>query len=130
MPKRGQTREHLPTDLRAVVAENVVELMAGRTDKFMAKDSGVSYKAFERVKKRENTSLDTLQAIAKALDVPPYLLLMKGAAQNYLHKVFSTPVPDARLGSGWTRPDIRKPLLSSDKNEKNSIPQKKIKTRG
>lgn len=128
MPKRGQTREHLPKDLRVVLAENVTELQGARTDVEMAAGSGVSYKVFARIKAQENTSIDTLSAVAKALDVPPYLLLMKGAAQSYMRKVFSTPIPDERLGKGWTRPDRRQPLLTSDKPAKYSTRPVKIKT--
>lgn len=111
-----------------MLAENVTELQGARTDVQMAEGSGVSYKVFSRIKAKGNTSIDTLSAVAKALDVPPYLLLMKGAAQSYMRKVFSTPIPDQRLGAAWTRPDRRKPLLVSERPAKYSTRTAKIKT--
>lgn len=124
MPKKGQTREHLKGDLREIVAQNVAKIMGSRSSKECSKGSGISYKAFERIKAGENSSLDTIEAVARSLGVMPYQLLMKGS----LREIFDKPVPNERLGSGWTRPD-RQPLLQSE-SRKNSSRQTKLKTRG
>lgn len=124
MPKKGQTRDHLKGDLRAIVADNVTKIMGGKSSQECAEGSGISYKAFERIKSGENSSLDTIEAVAKALGVMPYQLLMKGS----LREIFDKPVSNERLGSGWTRPD-RQPLLQSE-SRKNSSRGTKLKTRG
>lgn len=123
MPKRGQNREHLSTELQEIVSENVKELMGNRSPKSCAEGTGISYKVFERLRSGENTTIATLEAVAKSLGVLPFQLLMKGS----LRKVFGEAAPDNKLGSGWTRPD-RAPLLQSG-SVKSSTKRTKIISR-
>lgn len=133
MPKKGQTRD-LPTDLRDVIADNLDQLMGVKnlTNTQLGAESGVGRNTVDRIRRKMvAANLDTIQAVAKALNVHPSLLLMKGGAAQ-LANVFATPVPDARLGAGWTRPD-RRPLIEGSGNGKThrEIPhtKRKIKSR-
>lgn len=123
MPKRGQNREHLSTELQEIVSENVKELMGERSPKSCAQGTGISYKVFERLRAGENTTIATLEAVAKSLGVLPFQLLMKGS----LRRVFGEAAPDKKLGPVWTRPD-RAPLLQSE-SVKTSTTKAKIKSR-
>lgn len=128
MPKKGQTRE-LPTELRDVLADNLEVLMEknGWNDGKVGQESGVGRNTVARVRKRTvAANLDTVQALANAFGVQPPVLLMHGGVRQ-LAAVFATPVPDAKLGTAWTRPD-RKPLLQSE-NVKPSARNPKIKSR-
>lgn len=114
MPKKGQNRE-LPTELREILADNLESLMErnGWNDGKVGKESGVGRNTVARVRKRTvAANLDTVQALAMAFGIQPPVLLMQGGVRQ-LAAVFATPVPDAKLGAGWTRPD-RKPILQSD----------------
>jgi hypothetical protein len=128
MPKKGQNRK-LPTELRDVLAENLEALMDrnGWNDGKVGAESGVGRNTVARVRKRTvAANLDTVQALAAAFGVQPPVLLMLGGVRQ-LAAVFATPVPDTKLGNGWTRPD-RKPLLQSD-TAKSSSRNHKIKSR-
>lgn len=128
MPKKGQERQ-LPTELRGVLADNLEQLMErnGWNDYRVAAESGVGRNTVARVRKRTvAANLDTVQAIARAFEVQPAVLLMHGGVKQ-LAAVFSTPAPDHKLGSNWTRPD-RRPLLQSH-SEKTHSRNLKIKSR-
>lgn len=133
MPKKGQTRE-LPKDLRDVVRSNLDGLLEahGWSAAKAAKEAGVGASSVKRALLPSShpdssaLNLDTLQALAKAFDVQPWVLLMKDGAVK-VGKIFSTPAPDAKLGSKWTRPD-RPPLLQSD-HGKYSVKKARLKTR-
>jgi hypothetical protein len=121
-------------ELREVVAENITDLMTSRglNDRSLEKQ-GVPRNSLNRARRGvAGANLDTLAMIADALGVQPALLLMRGGAKH-VSEVFRTPAPDARLGSGWTRPD-RQPLLQSGrdtqvKSSKVPASRQKIKSR-
>ena len=120
-------------ELREVVAENITDLMASKklNDRAIEK-LGVPRNSINRARRGVGgATLDTLALIAKALNVQPALLLMKGGAKH-VSEVFTPPFPDAQMGSGWTRPD-RRPLIEGSGNGKShrEIPglKKKIKSR-
>jgi DNA-binding Xre family transcriptional regulator len=113
MPRQGQKRE-LDKGLRSVVADNVQRLMQGKIDSAtaLAKEAGVGRRTVDRLLDCNTAAnLDTLQAVAAALNVQPWELVAGGEARSVLSRVFAPPVPDSRLGPAWTRPDRRKPLL-------------------
>lgn len=132
MPTEGQKRP-IAQDLRNVVADNLKRLMAETTSRQLEKRSGIGRRTIERAMKGEKgATLDTIQAIATALEVEPWQLLIRGEAHSLLAKVFAKPVPDARLGANWTRHDRRRPLIEgSGDGPTKQIPsqRRKIKSR-
>ena len=93
----------------------------------LAKDLGVNRRTVDRMLACTiSTTIDTLQAVSQRLLVEPWQLLLRSETQSALRKVFSTPVPDDRLGPAWTRPDRRKPLIQGSVSAKVTKP--KIKT--
>jgi transcriptional regulator with XRE-family HTH domain len=121
-------------ELRETVGENITELMTAKkaNDRSFEK-MGVPRNSLNRARRGSGgATLDTLALIAKALNVQPALLLMKGGAKH-VSEVFTPPFPESEMGAGWTRPDRRRPLIEGKGNGKpiGEIPisRKKIKGR-
>lgn len=118
------------------MAANVERLMRleknSKTATALGKVSGVGRRTVDRLLKSSvAVNLDTLQAVADALGVSPWQLVLNGDAQKALSQVFGPHAPDERLGENWTRPD-KKRLVDSDRNGqvKSTNKPHKIKTRG
>jgi transcriptional regulator with XRE-family HTH domain len=117
-------------ELREVVGENITDLMT--TKKLKDRDIeklGVPRNSINRARRGAGgATLDTLALIAKALNVQPALLLMRGGAKH-VSEVFTPPFPESEMGAGWTR----RPLLEGKGNGRpiGEIPiaRKKIKGR-
>lgn len=117
-------------ELREVVAENISDLMASKklNDRGLQK-LGVPRNSANRARRGVGgATLDTLAQIAKALNVQPALLLMKGGAKH-VAEVFTSPFPDAKMGPGWAKPERRRPLIEGSANGKHiaEIPHSKRK---
>lgn len=80
MPKKGQTRE-LSTLLRGVVSRSVRRVMGEQTATALGESSGVGRRSVDRLlNEKVATTLDTLEAVANALGVPPHQLLIEPPA--------------------------------------------------
>lgn len=70
-------------DLTEVFIRNVEERMQGRTDYWLAKESGLSSATISRLMGRKmKPAIDTIDAIAKALEVHPSELLIRQKSEK------------------------------------------------
>lgn len=100
VPKSGQKRG-LPATLRVVVATNVKRLMAQRditSGKSLGKEAGIGKRTAERLLAcTVAAQLDTVEAVADALNVPPWELLIDRRQQDSRIMLRgSEPVGDTR----------------------------------
>lgn len=101
MPKLGQKRV-APQELRTIVARNVRKLMMEsddlKTAAALGRASKVGRKTAERIMAGTNAStLDTLQAIAAALGVYPWQLLVDGMSARELPQLRNPTGAEAEL---------------------------------
>lgn len=101
MPRLGQKRV-APQELRTIVARNVRKLMVEsddlRTAAALGRASKVGRKTAERIMAGTNAStLDTLQAIAAALGVYPWQLLVDGMSARDLPQLRNPTGQEAEL---------------------------------